>query len=116
MARSSMWRTPQRLSTSICSWGSGEISSAKALRVNILTRVFVADSGWGPRQQSGGVLALAGLPEHIALLDVVDTGQHKEEIGKSIQVDDHLRIDKVLLRQGDHIAFRPSANSPSQVA
>src|SRR5436305_11619721 len=33
--RSSMWRTPQDFSTSICCCGSGEISSAKALRVNI---------------------------------------------------------------------------------
>src|SRR5438067_3535334 len=35
MERSSMWRTPQDFSTSICCCGSGEISSAKALRVNI---------------------------------------------------------------------------------
>src|SRR5262249_57224016 len=34
--RSSMWRTPQLLRTSICSWGSGEISSAKAERVNMM--------------------------------------------------------------------------------
>src|SRR5262249_14986559 len=33
--RNSMWRMPQDFSTSICACGSGEISSAKALRVNM---------------------------------------------------------------------------------
>src|SRR5260370_9938636 len=35
MDRNSMWRMPHRLSTSICFWGSGDISPAKAERVNM---------------------------------------------------------------------------------
>src|SRR5579871_313888 len=93
MERNSMCRTPHWRSTSICSWGSGEISSAKALSVNISTR-------------SG--LCLTGLPKDvIAAVVVVDTRQDEEKIREAIEIDNDVRIDRFAVGQGHDFALGP---------
>src|SRR5262249_6923668 len=134
MERSSMWRTPHFDSTSICCCGSGPISSAKALRVNMVRWSFRV--GWVERMRDppdlGGPwwvsktrptlrrrrrLRLSGPPEHVVLSAVVvDAGQHEEEVGKAVQVDDHLRVDRLGTGQRHDVALGAAADGAGQVA
>src|SRR5262249_41191551 len=70
MERNSMWRMPHCLRTSICFCGSGSISSAKALRVNIVSKSLVhyprlEDSPWGlGAKPAGESSSLQGIVLH----------------------------------------------------
>ena len=105
--RSSMCRTPQRSSTSICSCGSGEISSAKALRVNMSRSPSPCVQAIG-RMRATDCLRLARLPEDVVpAVIVVDAGQHEEEVGQAIEVDDDLRVDRLAVRPASPRRARP---------
>jgi phage FluMu protein Com len=57
-----------------------------------------------------------GHPQHVGLpILVVDTGQYEEQIGKTVQVDETLRIDGLVASQRDGCALGPPANGARQV-
>src|SRR5438309_5200521 len=102
MLRSSMWRRPHFWRTRICSSGSGEISSAKARKMNMVPLAL------GSGLRGAG---FARLPEDVPADGiVVETGEDKEEVREAVKVNDHLRIDRLVAREGNDVALGPTAD------
>src|SRR6267378_171887 len=94
-----MWRTPHAFSTSICCCGSGLISSAKALRVNILLA-----RGWirhGGKARSGRIACvyLVHRRESV-LLDNRQLGLIREK--RSLACSAEPNLDFALRSRTDH--------------